>query len=78
MFGPGPGILHAAEGELRRLYLEPLLRGEKQGAFGFTEPDTAPRPSWAVLDGETLVVSGQKSYVTGGASCDFVCILVNV
>lgn len=78
VFGPGPGILHAAEGELRRLYLEPLLRGEKQGAFGFTEPDTAPRPSWAVLDGETLVVSGQKSYVTGGASCDFVCILVNV
>jgi acyl-CoA dehydrogenase len=78
VFGPGPGMLHAAEGELRRLYLEPVMRGEKRGAFGFTEPDTAPRPSWAVLEGETLVVNGQKSYVTGGASCDFVCILVNV
>jgi acyl-CoA dehydrogenase len=78
VFGPGPGLLHAAEGRLRQAYLEPVMRGEKHGAFGFTEPDTAPRPSWAVLDGDTLRVTGQKSYVTGGASCDFVCILVNV
>ena len=78
VFGPGPGLLHAAEGELRSRYLEPLMRGEKTSAFGFTEPDTAPRPTWAVLEGDSLVVSGQKSYVTGGASCDFVCILVNV
>ena len=78
VFGPGPGLLHAAEGELRSRYLEPLMRGEKTSAFGFTEPDTAPRPTWAVLEGDSLVVSGQKSYVTGGESCDFVCILVNV
>jgi acyl-CoA dehydrogenase len=78
VFGPGPGLLHAAEGELRSRYLEPLMRGEKTSAFGFTEPDTAPRPTWAVLEGDSMVVSGQKSYVTGGESCDFVCILVNV
>jgi acyl-CoA dehydrogenase len=78
VLGPGPGLLHAAEGHLRKAYLEPVMRGEKRGAFGFTEPDSAPRPTWAVLDGDTLRVTGQKSYVTGGASCDFVCILVNV
>ena len=78
VFGPGPGLLHAAEGELRRRYLEPLMRGDKTSAFGFTEPDTAPRPTWAVLEGDSLLVTGQKSYVTGGESCDFVCILVNV
>lgn len=78
VFGPGPGLLHAAEGELRSRYLEPLMRGDKTSAFGFTEPDTAPRPTWAVLEGDSLVVTGQKSYVTGGESCDFVCILVNV
>ncbi|MFT4632683.1 MAG: acyl-CoA dehydrogenase [Candidatus Pseudothioglobus sp.] len=78
VLGPGPGLLHAAEGHLRQAYLDPVMRGEKRGAFGFTEPDSAPRPSWAVLDGDTLSVTGQKSYVTGGASCDFVCILVNV
>ncbi len=78
VFGPGPGLLHAAEGELRSRYLEPLMRGDKTSAFGFTEPDTAPRPTWAVLEGDSLLVTGQKSYVTGGESCDFVCILVNV
>ena len=78
VFGPGPGILHSAEGSLRRDYLEPVMRGEKRGAFGFTEPDNAPRPTWAVLSGDELVVSGQKSYVTGGATADFVSVLVNV
>ena len=78
VFGPGPGILHAAEGELRTRYLEPVLRGEKRGAFGFTEPDSAPRPTWALLEDEALVVNGQKSYVTGGATADFVSVLVNV
>lgn len=78
VFGPGPGLLHAAEGRLRTDYLEPVMRGEKRGAFGFTEPEGAKRPSWAVLKGNQLVVTGQKSYVTGGATADFVSILVNV
>ena len=78
VFGPGPGVLHAAEGSLRENYLMPVLRGEKRGAFGFTEPDSAPRPTWARLDGDNLYVTGQKSYVTGGATADFVSVLVNV
>ena len=49
VFGPGPGVLAAAEGRLRESYLEPLVRGDKQGAFAFTEPTgaDAPRPTWA-------------------------------
>lgn len=78
VFGPGPGMLHAATGDLRDNYLLPVMRGEKQGAFGFTEPDSAPRPTWARLQGGELVVNGQKSYVTGGATCDFISVLVNV
>lgn len=78
VFGPGPGMLHAAEGALKRNYLEPVMRGEKRGAFGFTEPDDAPRPTWAVLQGDELVVNGRKSYVTGGATADFISVLVNV
>ena len=50
VFGPGPGILHSAEGILKTRYLDPVLRGEKRGAFGFTEPDSAKRPTWAELD----------------------------
>ncbi|MCB1693668.1 MAG: acyl-CoA dehydrogenase family protein [Pseudomonadales bacterium] len=78
VFGPGPGMLHAATGPLRENYLEPVMRGEKRGAFGFTEPDTAARPTWAVLSNDTLTVTGQKSYVTGGATADFISVLVNV
>ena len=78
VFGPGPGVLHSVEGELRRDYLEPVLRGEKRGTFGFTEPDDAARPSWAVVENDQLIVNGQKSYVTGGGDADFVSALINV
>ncbi len=78
VFGPGPGFLHQAEGVLKEKYLLPVLGGEKRGAFGFTEPEDAERPTWAVLQDDSLTISGRKSYVTGGATADFVSILVNV
>ena len=81
VFGPGPGILHAAEGALREQYLEPLMRGEKGGAWAFTEATgtgSAQRPTWARYDGDSLIVTGCKSYVTGGATADFYAVLVNV
>lgn len=78
VFAPGAGVLSAAAGPLKEQYLDPLMRGEKRGSFGFTEPDSAPRPTWAVHDGDDIVITGQKSYVTGGAAADFVAALVNV
>ena len=78
LFGPGPGILHHARGRLKEHYLDPVMKGEKRGAFGFTEPDKSDRPTWARLSGDQLIINGQKSYVTGGATADFLSILVNV
>jgi acyl-CoA dehydrogenase len=78
IFGPGPGVLHAVEGELRSGYLAPVLRGEKRGAFAFTEPDTATRPSWGVVQDDRIVINGQKSYVTGGSTADFISALINI
>ncbi len=78
IFGPGPGVLHAATGQMKSNYLDPVMRGEKKGAFAFTEPDTAKRPSWGKIHGESIIVNGQKSYVTGGATADFVSALINV
>jgi acyl-CoA dehydrogenase len=78
IFGPGPGLLHEAQGELKFSYLDPVMAGEKKGAFGFTEPDDAVRPTWATLSNEALTINGQKSYVTGGSTADFLTILVNV
>ena len=80
VFGPGPGVLASAEGELRDTYLEPAMRGEKRGAFAFTEPTgaDAPRPTWAARDGDDFVITGRKAFVTGGATADYYTALVNV
>jgi acyl-CoA dehydrogenase len=78
VFGPGPGVLGAATGELRTQYLEPVLRGEKVASWAFTEPGDMPRPTWAKRDGDDLVITGRKSYVSGGEHADFYTVLVNV
>lgn len=78
VFGPRPGVLSAAEGRLREEYLLPHLKGEKRGTFGFTESDTAPRPTWARQTDDELVVTGLKSFVTKARGADFISALVNV
>ena len=78
LFGPHPGVLAGVGEPLRSNYLAPMLAGEKRGAFAFTEPDNAERHTWATLDGDKLVINGQKSYVTGGASADYVNALVHM
>ena len=78
VFGPGPGILHGVEGRLKQTYLDPLLHGEKRTAFGFTEAEDAERATYGIVEGEQIFITGQKSYVTGGAEADFVSILVNL
>jgi len=78
VFGPGPGVLAACEEPLRSRYLQPLLAGAKRAGFGFTEPDDAPAPTTAVLEGDEFVVNGQKSYVTGGGDADFINTLATI
>ena len=78
LFGPSPGVLGGVGEPLKSTHLGPVLAGEKRGAFGFTEPDDAPRATWGRLQGATLIVNGQKSYVTGGADADFINTLVEV
>lgn len=77
VFGPGPGVLAGVGEPLASSHLAPLLTGAKRAAFGFTEPDDAA-PARAVSAGDELVVSGRKSYVTGGAEADFVNTLLQV
>ena len=78
LYGSSPGVLAGVGEPLRTTHLLPSLRGDKRGGFAFTEPADAPRRSWAIVDGETLIVNGQKSYVTGGADADFLTALVEV
>jgi acyl-CoA dehydrogenase len=78
LFGPGPGVLRNVGEPLRTTHLLPLLAGERRGGFAFTEPADVARRTWAALDGDELVVNGQKSYVTGGANADFLTAVVDV
>ena len=78
VFGPGAGLLGTATGKLRERYLQPLLSGEIHGSFGFTEPADATERTKAVRDGDELVVTGVKSYVTGGDTADFVAALCSL
>ncbi|MEM9744861.1 MAG: acyl-CoA dehydrogenase [Pseudomonadota bacterium] len=78
VLGPGPGVLASVVEPLRSRFLEPLLKGQLRGGFGFTEPDDAPHFTQAVLEGDSYRVTGQKSYVTGGGSADFVNVLVHI
>ncbi len=78
VFGPGAGVLGSCDEPLKSRYLEPLLKGEKLGAFAFTEPDDAEYPTHATVETDTLIISGTKSYVTGGGNADFLNTLVEV
>ncbi len=78
LFGPDAGLLAGVPEPLRSSHLLPLLAGDKCSGFAFTEPADAPHPTAAEVDGEHLVISGAKSYVTGGAEADFLTVLVDI
>lgn len=78
LFGPQPGVLAGVGEPLKSQYLAPMLAGEKRGAFAFTEPDNAERATWAMVKDEELVINGQKSYVTGGATADYINAMVDI
>jgi alkylation response protein AidB-like acyl-CoA dehydrogenase len=77
-FGADPGILGAVGEPLRTSHLLPLLAGDKRAGFAFTEPSDAERPTWARVEGDELVITGRKSYVTGGPDLSFMTALVEV
>ena len=78
VFGPGPGALAQAEGALRERYLPRVMSGELRGAFAFTEERDVAGPTHAIREGDDLIVTGTKSYVTGGARADFYCVMLQV
>ncbi|KAI9002198.1 acyl-CoA dehydrogenase, partial [Hyaloraphidium curvatum] len=78
IFGPDEGMLRGAAEPLRSTHLNPMLDGLKRGSLGITEPKGMPRPTYATIDGDHFVVTGKKSYITGGQEADFVVALVEV
>ena len=83
VLGSGPGLMRLANNDRQRAALyEPILRGEKTTAFGFTEPQGAERtraePATLADGSPGFLVSGRKSFVTGGPQADWIIVMANV
>jgi alkylation response protein AidB-like acyl-CoA dehydrogenase len=77
ILGGGGGMLRHGTAEQRGRYLEPLLRGELSASFAFTDAREGPRTT-AVRRGDTFLLSGVKSFVTGGPHADLLLTVANV
>jgi acyl-CoA dehydrogenase len=64
--------------EQRQKYLAPVIKGEKIGAIGITEPDvgsdTAGMKTNARKEGDHYILNGEKRFITNGSQADFLCI----
>lgn len=66
--------------EQKREFLEPAVTGERIAALAISEPgcgsDVAAISTRASHDGDDLVISGQKLWITNGAIADFLVLAV--
>ena len=75
----GPTILQWGTEEQKQKFIPKILRGEVAWCQGFSEPDAgsdlASLKAAAVLDGDDLVINGQKIWTTQGQEADYVFVL---
>ncbi|MHA2424869.1 MAG: acyl-CoA dehydrogenase family protein [Candidatus Thorarchaeota archaeon] len=73
----GMPLARFATVEQKKKYLEPVVKGDKIGCIGITEPDvgsdTAGMKTQATRDGDEWVLNGEKRYITNGSQADFMC-----
>ena len=74
--GAGLAQLFEANEDQKERYLFPVLRGEKMGFFGLTEPSGGADPARAiqtsaVKDGDDWVINGGKIFISGADRADF-------
>jgi citronellyl-CoA dehydrogenase len=75
-----PVIGELGTDEQKREFLAPAIRGERVAALAISEPDAgsdvAALRTTARRDGDELVVSGSKMWITNGARADFLTLAV--
>ena len=72
----GLAQLYEATEEQKQRYLHPMLRGEKRGFFGLTEPSGGSDPARAirtraVKDGSDWIINGSKVFISGADRAHF-------
>ncbi len=76
--GEADNILFVANEEQQREYLLPTIAGERRSCFAITEPgagsDARSIRTSARRDGDEWVISGEKTFITGGHEADFVLV----
>lgn len=75
-----PVIEELGTEEQKQEFLPPAVRGDWIGALGISEPgggsDVAAMQTRARKDGDDLVISGQKLWITNGCRADFIVLAV--
>lgn len=73
-----PYILHLGTEEQKQTWLPKMVTGEAVGAIGMTEPgagsDLQGMKTRAEKDGDSLVINGQKTFITNGQHCDVIVL----
>jgi len=71
----GGSVYHVGNEEQKKKYLKPIVKGEKIGCWGMTEPgagsDVISLKSTAKKDGDYYILNGQKTFITNAPYADF-------
>jgi len=74
-------IYYGGTPEQRERYIPAILKGDKLGSTGSTEPNSGSDPrairTRAVRDGDHMVINGQKVWASNAAICDFMLVIAN-
>jgi len=77
--GEADNILFRANEEQKREYLIPTIEGERRSCFALTEPgagsDAANIRMRARRDGDDWILTGEKTFITGGNEADFAIVV---
>ncbi len=77
VIGPEPGMLLGSGKHIEEHFLTPMLTGIKRVCFAFTELDNS-NPTIAKWDGDSILVRGEKSYVSRAQISDFILVVLTV
>src|SRR5690606_13575072 len=74
-----PYILRLGTPEQKRRWLPGMVAGELMGCIAMTEPETGSDLSGmrtrAVRDGDDWILTGSKTFITGGINADLIVVV---